>query len=104
MSFRREAIILENGRPYGEVMEPWQEEDHRAVDAGFNTYQERPRGHDKTGGGGTDTVTSLVLGPPRRRLYSAAADQDQSRLLHDDVSQKFLRNPVLAPLVEISRN
>jgi hypothetical protein len=101
MTFRKEAVILENGKRYGEVIEPWQEDDHAQVDAGLNTYRERPRGHSKTGDLGTDAVTSLILGAPDRRLYCCAADEDQARLLYEDVVGKFLRNPLLAPSVEI---
>jgi hypothetical protein len=105
MSFRREQIILEDGRPFGAVMEPWQEEDFAALDdpQHRHAYWERPRGHSKTGDLGTEAVTELVLGPPGSHLYCAAADADQAGLLKADVVGKFERNAALAPLVKTTR-
>jgi hypothetical protein len=106
MAFRREAIILEDGRLLGEVMEPWQEEDFRALDdpAHRHGYIERPRGHTKTGDIGTEAVGELYLGRPGSLLYCYGADEDQGRLLRDDVAGKIARNPLLAPLVKHTKN
>ncbi len=97
MAFRKEAVLLEDGRPFGAVMEPWQAEDFAALDSGQyrHVYLERPRGHSKTGDIGTEAVTELILGPPRQQLYTVAADEDQARLLYEDVIGKFQRSPVL---------
>jgi Terminase large subunit, ATPase domain len=105
MSFRREAIVLEDGRRFGDVIEDWQVQDFRALDdpRHRHAYLERPRGHAKTFDVGTEVVTELVLGPPGARIYAAAADQDQATLLFDDVRGKFARNPLLAPLVKLTR-
>jgi hypothetical protein len=105
MAFRREAIRLEDGRPFGEVIDPWQGEDFAALDdpQHQHAYLERPRGHSKTGDLGTEAVTELVLGPSGQRLFCAAADEDQAGLLHADVAGKFQRSPLLAPLVKIIR-
>jgi hypothetical protein len=106
MAFRREAILLEDGRPFGEVIEPWQEEDFAGLDDPHHrhAYLERPRGHSKTGDLGTEAVTELVVGPPGAQLYCAAADEDQAKLLHEDVAGKFGRSPLLGPLVKITRS
>jgi phage terminase large subunit-like protein len=103
MAFRREAILLEDSRPFGEVMEPWQLEDFSALDDGRHrhAYIERPRGHSKTGDVGTEAVTELILGHPGQSLFCAAADEDQARLLFEDVAGKFRRNPLLAGSVRI---
>lgn len=103
MAFRREAILLEDGRPFGEVMEKWQADDFKALDSGQyrHAYLERPRGHSKTGDIGTEAVTELMLGSPNQRLYCCAADEDQARLLFEDVQTKFQRNPLLANCVEV---
>lgn len=42
-------------------------------------------------------------GPSGSRIYAAGADQDQAGLLLDDVRGKFLRSPILAPLVKLTR-
>jgi phage terminase large subunit-like protein len=106
MSFRREAILLEDGRPFGDVMEAWQADDFRALDdpQSRHAYLERPRGHSKTGDLGTEAVTELILGPPGASLFCCAADEDQARLLFDDVRGKFARSPLLAPLIRITRS
>jgi hypothetical protein len=103
MAFRREAITLEDGRPFGAVMEPWQAEDFAALDAGTSrhAYLERPRGHAKTFDLGTEAVAELLLGPPGQRLFCAAADEDQARLLFEDVADKFRRSPLLASSVRV---
>jgi hypothetical protein len=105
MTFRCEAILLEDGTPFGEAIEAWQVEDFAALDSGQfrHTYLERPRGHSKTGDVGTEAVTELLLGPPGQQLFCAAADEDQARLLFEDVAGKFRRNPLLRPAVRITQ-
>ena len=105
MAFRREAILLENDQPFGQVMESWQAEDFAALDSGQyrHAYLERPRGHSKTGDIGTEAVTELVLGAPRQQLFCAAADEDQAALLFEDVVQKFRRSPLLRGSVKDTR-
>jgi hypothetical protein len=105
MTFRREAILLEDGRPFGEVMERWQVTDFTALDSGKyrHAYLERPRGHAKTFDLGTEAVTELLLGRPGQRLYCAAADEDQARLLFEDVAGKFQRNPLLRGAARITQ-
>ncbi len=105
MAFRREAVLLEDGTPLGEVIESWQAEDFAALDAGTyrHAYLERPRGHSKTGDLGTEAVTELLLGRPGQQLYCAAADEDQARLLFEDVAGKFQRNPLLRAAVKITQ-
>ncbi len=104
MAFRREAIILEDGRAF--AMEDWQCEDFEALDAPQyrHAYIERPRGHSKTGDLGSEAVAELVLGRPGSQLYCAAADEDQAKLLLADVVGKFQRHELLAPLVKVTRN
>src|SRR5437899_11803933 len=56
---RREAVILEDGRRLGDVMDPWQREDFQALDdpAKRHAFLERPRGHSKT----SDAATEAFL-------------------------------------------
>lgn len=105
-AFRRESILLEDGSPFGRVMDSWQAEDFAALDSGEyrHAFWERPRGHSKTGDIGTEVVTELVLGPPRQKLFCVAADEDQGRLLFEDVAEKFHRHPMLRGLVKVTRN
>jgi hypothetical protein len=73
MWFRKNHVLLEDGTPFGQKMEPWQEEDFREADAhpDRNTYNERPRGHSKTFDSGANIATRMVLGPPRQQLYGS---------------------------------
>jgi hypothetical protein len=105
MAFRREAILLEDGVPFGERIDPWQIDDFAALDSDVHqhAYLERPRGHSKTGDVATEAVAELLLGPPGQRLYCAAADEDQARLLFEDVAGKFQRNPLLRGSVRITQ-
>jgi hypothetical protein len=105
MEFRRTQILLEDGRRFGDAMEAWQQNDFEALDSGAyrHAYLERPRGHSKTGDIATEAVGELVLGPKGQRLYCVAADEDQGRLLFDDVAGKFQRNPALRRLVRITQ-
>lgn len=104
MAFRSEAILLEDGRPFGAVVEPWQRADFMALDAGQyrHAYLERPRGHGKTFDLAVEALSELLLGPPNQRLYCCAADEEQARLLFDDVATKFQRNPLLAGAVRVT--
>jgi phage terminase large subunit-like protein len=104
MALRRD-IVLEDGRRFGEVIDPWQEEDFRALDDPRyrHAFLERPRGHSKTGDLGTEVVVELVAGPPGRQLYCAAADEDQAKLLHADVAGKFQRSERLASMVKVTK-
>lgn len=105
MAFRREAVFLDDGRPFGEVMEPWQADDFRALDDPQyrHAYRERPRGYSKTFDMAVEAATELVLGPPGQRLYCVGADEDQGKLLSDDVVAIFRRSPVLKPLIRVTR-
>ena len=106
MRFRQEQIWLEDGQPLGPVLDPWQRTDFEALDqpAYQHAYLERPRGHSKTGDVGTEAVVELVLGRAGQQLIAVAADEDQARLLLDDVVAKFRRNPTLAPLATVQKN
>ncbi len=87
------------------MAEQWQLDDFGALDSGEfrHAYLERPRGHAKTFDLGTEAVTELVLGRPGQRLFCAAADEDQAKLLFEDVADKFRRSSVLAGSVKILR-
>lgn len=104
MTFIREAILLEDGRPFGEVIEPWQVEDFIGSHTHRHSYKERPRGHSKTGDAGTDIATDLMLGPTGQRNIASAVDRDQAGLLLEDVIKKFQRNPLLRRLVKTTRD
>lgn len=89
----RDAVLLEDGRRLGDAMDPWQREDFAALDDPryHHAFIERPRGHSKTGDVGTEAVVELLAGAPGQRLYAFAADEDQARILLDDVVGKLGR-------------
>lgn len=104
--FREQEIILEDGRRLGDCLDPWQREDFLALDdpRHRHAYLERPRGHSKTSDVGSECVTELVLGGPGRQIIAVAGDEDQARLLLDDVKGKFERNTRLRPLAQFKKN
>ncbi len=86
-------------------MDPWQEEDYAALlhSSRPHFYGGRPRGHDKSGTGGGVATTEMFLGPPGQQLFLAAADEDQARIVFDDVIGKLRRNPLLWPSVKVKQ-
>src|SRR5947209_1478809 len=77
---RREAVLLEDGRRLGAVMDPWQREDFQALDdpAHRHAYLERPRGHSKTSDAATEAFLAITdPGKRDQRLYAVAVDEDQ---------------------------
>lgn len=107
MSFRREVLKLPDGRSYGESLEPWQREDLLALDRRDehqNVSIWRPRGHSKTSDLAAECVAELFLGPAGGRLYAAAVDQDQARLLHELAAGYIRRTPLLAMSAEIAKD
>ncbi len=89
----RDAVLLEDGRRLGDAMDAWQREDFEALDdpQSRHAYLERPRGHSKTGDVGTEAVVELLAGAPGQRLFAFGADEDQARILFDDVCGKLGR-------------
>ncbi|MGD0166862.1 MAG: terminase large subunit, partial [Gaiellaceae bacterium] len=83
------ALILEDGRRWGDAATPWQVADaHAVLDlAGprFH-YLTRPRGASKTTDLSAVAIAALVTQlPARSRSYAAAADRDQAALLLDEI-------------------
>jgi len=74
-------------------MGAWQREDFDALDASQcrHAYLERPRGHSKTGDVGTEACVELLTGAAGQQLFCIAADEDQGRILLDDVKGKLIR-------------
>jgi hypothetical protein len=103
----RDHLILESGRTYGELIEPWQEQFFEAV---FATrpdgtplhrllYEERRRGESKTEDCAAAAVADLLTGPARHRSYAVAGDEDQAAILVDSILGFKSRSPMLADLV-----
>lgn len=102
-------------RRFGEVAEPWQWDRVNAIlpavehVAGFrrdysgplNFYFGYAKGHDKTSF--IARLFNWLLGYSRRRLkvYAAAADADQARLIRDAMASERLLNPWLKRRVQI---
>jgi len=102
-------------RRFGEIAEPWQWDRVNAIlpavehVAGFrksysgplNFYFGYAKGHDKTSF--IARLFNWLLSYSRRRLkvYAAAADADQARLIRDAMVSERLLNPWLKPRVQI---
>lgn len=106
MRFRVEMLRLPDGRSYGASLEPWQRADFEALDQREkypNASMWRPRGHSKTSDVAAEAVCELFLGGPNARLYCAAVDRDQARLLAELSAGYILRNPALRELAVIEK-
>ncbi|MGI6609242.1 MAG: terminase large subunit domain-containing protein [Limnochordia bacterium] len=107
MTFRREVLVLPDGRSYGASLEPWQAEDLAALDRRQdlpNASIWRPRGHSKTSDLAAECVAELFLGPKGGRLYAAAVDKDQASLLHELATGYIRRTQLLAMNAEITKD
>jgi len=102
------ALVLEDGRTWGEACADWQRIDADAVldrspGAPRRHYLLRGRGMSKT----TD-VAALVLvlllteAPPRSRSHVYAVDAEQARIFVDTLAGLVSRTPGLGGALEIS--
>jgi len=93
------ALVLENGRRWGECAAPFQTADARAVldpDARPYHFLTRARGGSKTSDlAGMAVAAMLAQLAAGSRLYALAADRDQGRLLLDSIDGFASRTPEL---------
>jgi hypothetical protein len=94
------ALVLEDGRRWGEAAAGFQRADAAAVlDASSPTpyhYLTRSRGGSKTADLAGMAIAAMLAQLPRgARLYGLAADRDQGRLLLDSISGYSARTPEL---------
>ncbi|HXN59273.1 MAG TPA: hypothetical protein VN886_02365, partial [Acidimicrobiales bacterium] len=101
------ALVLEDGRRWGEAAVPEQWEDSVAVLSGDVPYHflTRARGYSKTTDlGGIAIAVMLAQLPAGSRLYGLAADQDQGRLLIDSIDGFRVRTPEIASALTVQAN
>jgi hypothetical protein len=92
------ALVLEDGRRWGDAAVGWQRVDAEAVLEGPVPYSflTRPRGGSKTDDlGGVAVCAMLTQLPPRSRCYGLAANREQGRLLVDSIQGFAARTPEL---------
>ena len=107
-SFRREQIVLPNGRLYGDCEEPWQRDIHKAIDAKGESgnpknkviYIELSRGHAKTAMSAMTTCTAGLL-EDNLEIVFFAGDAEQAGIgltmmtnmiqANPDIEQSFRR-------------
>jgi phage terminase large subunit-like protein len=99
------ALVLEDGRRWGEAAQPFQRADASAVldlSGPRRHYLTRPRGGSKTTDlGGLGAAVLLEQAPPGSRSFAFAADRDQSGLLLDSIAGFASRTPELAGALRI---
>jgi phage terminase large subunit-like protein len=99
------ALVLEDGRRWGEAARPFQVEDARAVldlSGPRRHYLTRPRGGSKTTDlAGIGAAVLLEQAPPGSRSYAFAADRDQAGLLLDAVAGFASRTPELSGALRV---
>jgi phage terminase large subunit-like protein len=99
------ALVLEDGRRWGDVAEPWQWRlaewvfDDRASP---NRWESRPRGGSKsTDIAGISMVAMLTVDPAGSRSYAIAVDRDQGRLISEAAAGFVARTPALASALTV---
>ncbi|MDA0771299.1 MAG: hypothetical protein O2821_13945 [Chloroflexi bacterium] len=109
--FRREQVILPNGRYYGEVEEHWQRDLWERVDATDAAgaplhniiYQELSRGHAKTTTSAIAALTSALLNE-RTEIFFFAGDADQAAIGLTMLQGMIEANPLLRSSFSIRRD
>jgi hypothetical protein len=118
-AFRATLNVDSDGRVVrlGDVMDPWQDEDFRALDPGWlrcigvshddgslaRGYLERPRGHSKTSDLAVMVVWALAYTPRLIRGVGCAADWDQAHLLRDAIDRLVQLNPWLRSILQVNQ-
>ncbi len=98
------ALILEDGRTWGDVATPLQLADARQAIEGpapFH-YWTRSRGAAKTSDSAGVALALLLSSAPGARLYLAAADADQAGLAHDSISGYIARSGMLQKQLDLT--
>jgi hypothetical protein len=99
------ALVLDDGRRWGDVATDWQRADAAAVLdlSGPRMHAiTRPRGGSKTTDVAGIACAALVLqAPPASRSYAVAVDQDQAGLLHAAMAGFVRRTPGLGDVLEV---
>jgi hypothetical protein len=99
------GLVLEDGSRWGDRASPLQRNDARAIldrAEPSRHWLGRTRGFSKT----TDvaamsTAVMLTQAPPGARLYAAASDRDQARLLLDSLGGFVTRTPEIAGAISL---
>jgi len=101
----RERLILEDGKPFGELMADFQREFFEAIFSHVDgipahrlVYDERRRGESKTEDCAATALADLLTGPPGHTSYAVAGDEDQAGLILDSVRGFQYRSPILADI------
>ncbi len=117
-AFRSQLLIDCDGTPtpFGAVIDPWQSEDFKALDAGWQrvaglrsdasvirAYLERARGHSKTTDFAVMVLWVLFASKAVIQGVAAAADKDQAKLLANQAAQVLSHNPWLSEQIEVNR-
>jgi hypothetical protein len=99
------ALVLEDGRRWGEAARPFQVADARAVldlSGPRRHFMTRPRGGSKTTDlAGIAAAVLLEQAPASARSYAFAADRDQAALLLDALSGFAMRTPEVGSALRV---
>ena len=103
------ALVLEDGRRWGDAAEPFQWADAQAVlepgpEDPRSHFLTRPRGASKTSDlAGVAASALLTQLRPQARAYAVAADADQARLLVDAMYGFVMRTPGIGGALQVDR-
>ena len=119
--FRRHLRLDPSSRlPFAAQIQPWQEADFAALDAGWRlvagltrpggrlptrrAFIERPRGHAKTADMAVQIAWALLFARRTLRGVAAAADREQAALISDAVRLLVRANPGLCDALTFRQN
>jgi len=115
-AFRDDLLVDVDGlvRRFGDVMDPWQRDDFKALDpalmrcngrstadAKMRAYLERGRGHSKTTDLAVMACWAMAFSTRPLKGYAYAADKDQARLLRDAMATVCRLNPWLGEMLTV---
>ena len=98
------ALVLEDGRRWGEAAEPWQWSlaEWMFSDSTPSRWESRPRGGSKTTDvAGMAMVAMLTTLPVGSRSYAIAVDRDQGALIAEAAAGFVARTPALASAITV---
>lgn len=100
----RNALIMPDGRRFGDAAVDFQREHFQRLDSnpGKHSYTERGRGGSKTFDLALESTTELFL-KPGARIDACAADRDQAALLHEAIVGIITRTPGLTDAARIEK-
>lgn len=103
--FRKEQMVLDNAKKYGDCFEQWQEDKvFKPIETNKYIYLEFGRGHNKTGALAWYALQKLFLGTVEQNIICCASDIEQAGIILDSVKGFLKRNRFIGRGIKIRKN